>query len=41
MLAADDQYDVENALFDPEEFDATADLLRGEISEFRHFLARP
>ena len=39
MLAADDQYDVENALFDPEEFDATADLLRGEISELRHFLA--
>ena len=39
MLAADDQYDVENALFDPEEFDATADLLRGEISELRHFLS--
>lgn len=39
MLAADDQYDVENALFDPEEFDATADLLRGEISELRQFLS--
>ena len=39
MLAADDQYDVENALFDPEEFDATADLLRGEISELRNFLS--
>ena len=39
LLAADDQYDVENALFDPEEFDATADLLRGEISELRQFLA--
>ena len=39
MLAADDQYDVENALFDPEEFDATADLLRGEINELHHFLA--
>ena len=26
-------------MFDPEEFDATADLLRGEISELRHFLA--
>ncbi|HEY3903057.1 MAG TPA: helicase-related protein [Streptosporangiaceae bacterium] len=39
LLAADDQYDVENALFDPEEFDATADLLRGEISELRLFLA--
>ena len=36
MLAADDQYDVEDALFDPEEFDATADLLRGEINELRH-----
>ena len=35
LLADDDQYDVENALFDPEEFDATADLLRGEISELR------
>lgn len=39
MLATDDQYDIENALFDPEEFDATADLLRGEISELRHFLS--
>ena len=26
-------------MFDPEEFDATADLLRGEISELRQFLA--
>jgi superfamily II DNA or RNA helicase len=39
LLAADDQHDVETALFDPEEFDATADLLRGEISELRLFLA--
>ncbi|MFY1702985.1 DEAD/DEAH box helicase [Micromonospora sp. WMMA1923] len=39
LLAADDQVDLEDALFDPEEFDATADLLRGEITELRDFIA--
>ena len=38
MLSADDQFDVETSLFDPEEFDATADLLRDEIGELRAFI---
>jgi superfamily II DNA or RNA helicase len=39
LLATDDERDVENALFDPEDFDPSADLLRGEICELRDFLA--
>jgi hypothetical protein len=39
MLLTDDELDVESALFDPEEFDVTADLLRDEIGELRSFLA--
>lgn len=38
LLAEDDQYDVDDALFDPEEFDASGTLLAGEIGELRSFL---
>lgn len=38
LLSEDDQYDVEGALFDVEEFDATATLLSDEIQELKSFL---
>jgi SNF2 family DNA or RNA helicase len=38
LLSEDDQYDVEGALFDVEEFDATASLLADEIQELKSFL---
>lgn len=40
LLTADDTFDVEdNTLFDPEDFDLSAELLKGEITELRAFLA--
>lgn len=36
LLTDDDRYDIE--LFDPEEFDTSADRLRDEINELRNFL---
>lgn len=38
LLSADDQYDVEDALFDQEEFESSSELLREEIQELRSFL---
>jgi superfamily II DNA or RNA helicase len=38
LLSDDDQYDVEGALFDVEEFDATSTLLSDEIQELKSFL---
>lgn len=39
LLAEDDNADVEDALFDPETFDASSALLQGELHELRMFLA--
>lgn len=39
LLADDDNIDVEDSLFDPEQFDASAALLKSEITELRAFLA--
>jgi len=39
LLADDDNADVEDALFDPETFDASSALLHGELHELRLFLA--
>lgn len=39
LLAEDDNADVEDALFDPETFDASSALLQGELHELRMFLS--
>ncbi|MFF4792955.1 SNF2-related protein [Streptomyces sp. NPDC001276] len=39
LLADDDNLDIEDSLFDPDEFDVSADRLRDEISELRDFLS--
>lgn len=39
LLADDDQYALEDALFDPEDFDTSATLLHDEITELRAFIA--
>ncbi|MFE9837357.1 helicase-related protein [Streptomyces sp. NPDC005551] len=39
LLADDDNLDIENSLFDSDEFDVSADRLRDEISELRDFLS--
>ncbi|MCK6210514.1 DEAD/DEAH box helicase family protein [Georgenia sp. EYE_87] len=38
LLTEDDQYDVEDELFDPEEFEISTALLQDEITELRSFL---
>lgn len=39
LLTDDDNFDVEDSLFDPEAFDVRSDRLRDEIAELRSFLA--
>lgn len=39
LLSEDDDMDVEDALFDPDEFDVSAERLQDEIHELRLFLA--
>jgi superfamily II DNA or RNA helicase len=39
LLTEDDNFDVEDSLFDPEAFDVRSDRLRDEIAELRSFLA--
>lgn len=39
LLASDDNLDIEDSLFDPEEFEVSAERLAGEIAELRKFLA--
>lgn len=39
LLTEDDNFDVEDSLFDPEAFDVRSDRLRDEIAELRSFLS--
>lgn len=38
LLADDDNLDIDDALFDPDDFDVSADRLRDEVNELRAFL---